>query len=85
MTIEQRFRNVDLAAESATVSMAGLTNAEIELVEKLCIHFDLKLGTRLRRAAAVEIIGGTDSAIDRLREAGQHLIYEYRNAGEVTG
>ena len=39
-------------------------------------HFELKLGTLLRRAAAIEIIGGADSVSDRLREAVQHLIYE---------
>ena len=69
MNIEERIRQVDLAMESSTVSMAGLTTAEIELVEKLCIHFDLKLGTFLRRAAAIEIVGGSDSVADRLREA----------------
>ena len=76
MTIEERIRQVDLAMDSATVSMARLTTGEIGLAEKLCMHFDLKFGTLLRRAAAIEIIGGADSVTDRLREAAQHLIYE---------
>ena len=76
MKMEERIRQVDLAMEAATVSLEGLTPAEIELAEKLCMHFDLKLGTLIRRAAAIESIGGADSVTDRLREAAQHLIYE---------
>ena len=76
MKIEERIRQVDLALEAATVSLEGLTLAEIELAEKLCRHFDLKLGTLLRRAFAIERIGGSDTATDRIREAAQHLIYE---------
>ena len=76
MKIEERIRQVDLAMDSATVSMAGLTPAEIELADQLCLHFKLPLGTLLRRASAIELIGGSDSVTDRLREAAQHLIYE---------
>ena len=76
MKIEARIRQADLAMESATVSMAGLTPVEIELAIKLCLHFELPLGTLLRRAAAIEIIGGAELVADRLREAAQHLIYE---------
>ncbi len=76
MSIEERIRQVNLAVASATVSLIGLTNEEIELAEKLCEHFDLQLGTLFRRAAAIEIIGGADSVSDRLREAAQHLIYD---------
>lgn len=76
MKIEERIRQVDLAMEAATVSMKGLTSVEIELANKLCMHFQLPLGTLLRRAAAIGLIGGSDSVTDRLREAAQHLIYE---------
>ena len=76
MTIEERIRQVDLAMESATVSMEGLTDVEIELANKLCMHFELPLGTLLRRASAIEIVGGFHLVADRLREAAQHLIYE---------
>ena len=76
MKIEERIRQADLAMESATVSMSGLTAAEIELAAQLCLHFELPLGTLLRRASAIEFIGGADSVSDRLREAAQHLIYE---------
>jgi len=76
MNIEERIRLVDLAVGSATVSLTGLTDVEINLAEKLCQHFELKLGTLLRRAAAIEIVGGADSVSDRLREAAQHLIYD---------
>ena len=76
MKIEKRIKQVDLAMEAATVSLEGLTPAEIDLAKKLCIHFDLKFGTLLRRAAAIELIGGAGPVSDRLREAAQHLIYE---------
>ena len=76
MKIEERIRQVDLAMESATVSLEGLTPGEIELASKLCMHFELQLGSLLRRASAIELIGGTDSVTDRLREAAQHLIYD---------
>ena len=69
MKIQNRIRLADLAMESATVSMERLAPSEIELANKLRQHFDLPLGTLLRRAAAIEIIGGAESATDRLREA----------------
>ena len=58
------------------MSIAGLTTSEVELAQKLCEHFDLGFGTLLRRAAAIELIGGSDTTVDRLREAAQHSIYE---------
>ena len=76
MAIEERIRLADSVIEEAKVSMAGLTTSEVELAEKLCEHFELKFGTLLRRAAAIELIGGSDTAADRLREAAQHLIYD---------
>jgi len=76
MTIEERIRLADSFIEEAKVSLAGLTTDEIELAEKLCEHFELKFGTLLRRAAAIELIGGSDTTVDRLREAAQHLIYD---------
>lgn len=76
MKIKERIRQADLAMESATVSMKRLTTADIELANKLCMHFELPLGTLLRRASAIELIGGADSVTDRLREAARHLIYE---------
>ena len=76
MKIEKRIRQVNFAMEWATVSLEGLTSAEIELADQLCLHFELPLGTLLRRAAAIKLIGGAESATDRLREAAQHLIYE---------
>lgn len=75
MKIEERIRQVDLAMEAATVSMAEMTPAEIELAIQLCLHFELPLGSLLRRASAIELCGGSDSATDRKREAAQHLIY----------
>ncbi len=76
MKIEERIRQVNLAMDAATVSIAGLTPVEIELASELCLHFELPLGTLLRRASAIELIGGVDSITDQLREAAQHLIYE---------
>jgi hypothetical protein len=76
MTIEERIRLVDSFIEDAKVSLAGLTSDEIELAKKLCEHFELKFGTLLRRTAAIELIGGSDTTVDRLREAAQHLIYD---------
>jgi hypothetical protein len=75
MKIEERIRQADLAMQSATVSLEGLTPAEIKLADQLCLHFKLPLGTLLRRASAIELIGGAESVTDRLREAAQHLIY----------
>ena len=76
MKIEERIRQVDLAMEAATVSLSGLTAGEIQLADQLCMHFELPLGTLLRRASAIEIVGGFHLVADRLREAAQHLIYE---------
>jgi hypothetical protein len=76
MAIEERIRLAESVIEEAKVSVAGLTTDEVELARKLCEHFELNFGTLLRRAAAIKLIGGSDTTVDRLREAAQHLIYE---------
>lgn len=76
MAIEERIRLADSVIEEAKVSVTGLTTDEVELARKLCEHFELNFGTLLRRAAAIDLIGGSDTTVVRLREAAQHLIYE---------
>jgi hypothetical protein len=74
MGVEERIRQVDQVADQACVSLAGLTTEELALARRLCEYFDLKLGTLVRRADAIRILGDTESAIQRLQEAAQHLI-----------
>jgi len=75
MNIEERIRQVDLAVESATVSLSKLHVRELFVAKRLCEEFELPLGTLVRRANAIKIAGFDGSGTDRLREAAQHLIY----------
>jgi hypothetical protein len=74
MGVEVRIRQVDQVADQAVVSLAGMTSEELALARRLCEHFDLKLGTLVRRADAIGILGDTENAAERLQEAAQHLI-----------
>ena len=76
MGVDDRIRQVDQVASHAIVSLAALTDDELELAKKLCDHFELQLGTLVRRADAIRILGDTQSTIERLQEAAQHLIYQ---------
>ena len=75
MTVEERNREVDAVISRATVSLANLSAEEAKLLNDLCKHFELPRGTLLRRAAAIELVGGAETVSDRLREAAQHLVY----------
>ena len=75
MTVNERIREVDAVMGRATVSLAKLAAAEQTLANDLCEHFELPLGTLLKRAAAIELVGGVETVSDRLREAAQHLVY----------
>lgn len=74
MGVEERIRQVDQVADQAGVSLAGLTSEELALARRLCEHYDLKLGSLVRRADAIGILGDTESAAERLQEAAQHLV-----------
>jgi len=74
MNIEERIRQVDLAMESATVSVSKMTDRQRRLAKLLCEEFELPFGTLIRRANAIEIVSWDGSGTDRLREAAQHLI-----------
>lgn len=72
--LQQRLKEIDRHMESAKVSMADLTDVERKLASDLCDHFELPLGTILRRADAIRLAGGQSNLADCLREASQHLI-----------
>ncbi len=74
MGVEERIRQVDQVADQAGVSLARLTSEDLALARRLCEHYDLKLGTLVRRADAIRILGDAESASQRLQEAAQHLI-----------
>lgn len=74
MGVQERIRQVGQVADQAAVSLTGLTAEESALARRLCEHFDLRLGTLVRRADAIRILGDTESASLRLQEAAQHLI-----------
>ena len=74
MGVEDRIRQVDQVASQAIVTLAGLKADELELAKKLCDHFDLQLGTLVRRADAIRILGEKQPTVERLQEAAQHLI-----------
>jgi hypothetical protein len=52
----------------------ALSAAELDLALQLCKHFELRLGTLVRRADAIRILGDTETTVERLQEAAQHLI-----------
>lgn len=70
-----RIQEIDRHMDSATVSMAGLSEAERKLANELCSYVELPLRSLLRRADAIRRAGGQDSFADCLREAACHLIY----------
>jgi inorganic triphosphatase YgiF len=75
MGVDDRIREVDKVASQAVVSLAGMTQDELMLAQQLCDHFELQLGTLVRRADAIRLLGDTETTTQRLQEAAQHLIY----------
>jgi len=74
MNINQRIQQVDACIEQASVLIGGLSPSELDLAVQLCKHFELQLGTLVRRADAIKILGDTETTVERLQEAAQHLI-----------
>jgi hypothetical protein len=74
----QRLKYIDRHMDSATVSIAHLTDVERKLANELCSSFELPLGTLLRRAEAIRLAGGHDSFTECLREGARHLIFRSR-------
>jgi hypothetical protein len=74
VNVDERIRQVDQVAGQASVSISRLTPEELELAQKLCEHFELQIGTLIRRADAIRLLGDTDTTVQRLQEAAQHLI-----------
>jgi hypothetical protein len=75
VNVEQRIRQVDHVLDRAKVSLSDFSPTELALAQQLCEHFELQLGTLVRRADAIRILGDTETAAQRLQEAAQHLIY----------
>ncbi|MEO8269827.1 MAG: hypothetical protein ABI557_08905 [Aureliella sp.] len=73
--LQQHLKEIDGYLDSASVSMADLTDAERKLANDLCSHFELPLGTLLRRANAIRLAGGHDNFSQSLREGARHLIF----------
>ena len=74
MNLDQRIQQVDACIEQASVSIEGLSPSEFDLAVHLCQHFELQLGTLVRRADAIRILGESATTSQRLQEAAQHLI-----------
>lgn len=74
VNVEERIRQVDHVLDQANVSLSDLTPAELELAKKLCEYFELQLGTLVRRANAIRILDESETTLQRLQEAAQHLI-----------
>jgi hypothetical protein len=74
VNVNERIRQVDQVADQASVSISNLAPEELELAKKLCEHFELGLGTLVRRADAIRLLGDTETTVLRLQEAAQHLI-----------
>lgn len=74
MTVKARIKQVDVVYSQATITLVKYTPADIELASQLCEHFELKLGTLIRRAEAIHLLQDTPSNKDRLQEAAQHLV-----------
>ena len=74
VNVDERIRQVDQVLDQANVSLSDLTPAELELAQKLCEHFELQLGTLVRRADAIRVLGESATTSQRLQEAAQHLI-----------
>ena len=73
--LDYRLSQTDAHIRDASVSIAGLPQSAINLAHDLCQHFDLQLGTLIRRANAIALADGGNAAelCERLREAAQHL------------
>lgn len=74
--LDQRLIEIDRYIPLATVSLAELPQPTLNLAHDLCQHFDLQLGSLVRRANAIKLADGENaaSAQERLREAAQHLV-----------
>lgn len=72
--IEAQLREVDGYTPSASVSVARLADHEWRLAKDLCQHFEVPVGSLIRRAEAIRLAGGQDTVTNCLREAAQHLV-----------
>ena len=72
--IEARRNEVDGYMQNAKVTLGGVSDFDLQLARVICDYFDLKWGTLLRRARAIELAGGQDSFAECLQEAAQHLV-----------
>lgn len=73
-SFEDRLREVDALVPESGVRLDHLADYELRLVADLCKHFDLPLGSLVRRAEAIRLAGGQGTLADCLREAAQHLV-----------
>jgi hypothetical protein len=74
--LERRLLQIDSFIPLATVNLAELPQTTLNLAHDLCQHFDLQLGSLIRRASAIMLADGENAAdvSERLQEAAQHLI-----------
>ena len=74
--LDQRLIQIDSYIPLASVSLAELPQPTLNLAHDLCQHFDLLLGSLIRRANAIKLADGENAAeVEvRLREASQHLV-----------
>ncbi len=72
----RRLIQIDSYIPLATVGLAELPQPTLNLAHVLCQHFDLQLGSLIRRANAITLADGENAADaeERLREAAQHLV-----------
>lgn len=73
--LDRRLLQIDSYIPLASVSLAELPQPTLNLAYDLCRHFDLQLGSLVRRADAIKLADGENAAgvEERLREAAQHL------------
>jgi hypothetical protein len=74
--LDRRLIQIDRYIPLATVGLAELPQSTLNLAHDLCQHFDLQLGSLIRRAHAINLADGENAADaeERLREAAQHLV-----------
>lgn len=74
--LDRRLMQIDSYIPLATVSLAELPQPILNLAHDLCQHFDLRIGSLIRRANAIMLSDGeyAAGAEERLREAAQHLV-----------
>ena len=74
--LNQRLKQIDGYVPAATVGIAELPQPTLNLAHDLCQHFDIQLGSLIRRANAIKLADGENAAgaEERLREAAQHLV-----------